>query len=162
LDQDGDGRGVFAQRFDSAGMPQGTEFQVNSYTTNSQREPAVCCDENGNITVAWESLDQDGSGNAVVATQYSSGGTPLSGEFLLNTYTTSDQDDAALVCGPEGQYVAVWVSSRQDGSADGLFARLFGKKGTGVPALGFAGATLSALALVGFGAWNVRRKQRRR
>ncbi|HTO76756.1 MAG TPA: hypothetical protein VMQ61_11840, partial [Thermoanaerobaculia bacterium] len=31
--QDGDGAGVFAQRFDNSATPVGSEFQVNSYTT---------------------------------------------------------------------------------------------------------------------------------
>jgi hypothetical protein len=35
--QDGSGYGVFAQLYDTAGNPSGSEFRVNSYTTGSQR-----------------------------------------------------------------------------------------------------------------------------
>jgi large repetitive protein len=45
--QDGDGQGIFGQRFDSAGSPQGSEFQVNSYTTSNQTYPAVAVDDSG-------------------------------------------------------------------------------------------------------------------
>ena len=37
--QDGTAYGVFAARFNSAGAPQGAEFQVNTYTTSIQQRP---------------------------------------------------------------------------------------------------------------------------
>ena len=40
-DQDGDGTGIFAQRFNRRGDRLGTEFQVNTTTANDQRFPAV-------------------------------------------------------------------------------------------------------------------------
>src|SRR5438874_2365101 len=39
--QDGDSLGVFAQRYDAAGAPVGTEVRVNSYTTGPQLSPSV-------------------------------------------------------------------------------------------------------------------------
>src|SRR5262245_27674232 len=35
-DQDGEGKGVFGQRFSSSGAPLGAELQINVYTTNQQ------------------------------------------------------------------------------------------------------------------------------
>ena len=37
--QDGDDYGIFGQRYDSAGVPQGGEFRVNSYTTATRCRP---------------------------------------------------------------------------------------------------------------------------
>src|SRR5580765_4437576 len=51
--QDGDGWGIFGQRFDSAGTPLGAEFQVNSYTTGDQRYPRVAMDTAGDFVVVW-------------------------------------------------------------------------------------------------------------
>src|SRR3982750_3870655 len=48
---DGDGQGIFAQRYDASGKPRGSEFQVNSYTTGDQMYPAVASDSNGNFVV---------------------------------------------------------------------------------------------------------------
>ena len=45
--QDGSYTGVFGQRFDASGAPQGSEFQVNSYTTGDQRGAAVAADASG-------------------------------------------------------------------------------------------------------------------
>ena len=51
--QDGSGRGVFGQRYDSAGLRVGSEFQVNGYTTSYQDRPAVAADGSGNFVVVW-------------------------------------------------------------------------------------------------------------
>src|SRR5262245_2925772 len=53
--QDGAGDGVFGQRYASNGVPQGAEFQVNTYTPNYQYVPAVASDAVGNFVVAWSS-----------------------------------------------------------------------------------------------------------
>src|SRR5687768_15515413 len=39
--QDGDGLGVFGQRFNAQGIPQGSEFQVNAFSAADQARPAV-------------------------------------------------------------------------------------------------------------------------
>lgn len=38
--QDGVNYGVYAQRYHSDGTPVGDEFQINTYTTNSQEIPS--------------------------------------------------------------------------------------------------------------------------
>jgi hypothetical protein len=57
--QDGSGTGVFGRRYDSEGVPQGGEFQANSYTPDSQALPSVALDSGGNFVVAWASYGQD-------------------------------------------------------------------------------------------------------
>lgn len=59
--QDGSSGGIFGQRYDSAGNASGSEFRVNSYTTNSQSSPAVAARGDGRFVVVWASQDQDGS-----------------------------------------------------------------------------------------------------
>src|SRR3954463_878580 len=39
--QDGSGDGVYAQRYNAAGVAQGEEFRVNSFTAGTQSAPAV-------------------------------------------------------------------------------------------------------------------------
>src|SRR5262249_54198508 len=57
--EDGSGYGIYAQRYDSAGAVQGSEFRVNTYTTSFQQAPAVAMDAAGDIAVTWESYSQD-------------------------------------------------------------------------------------------------------
>ncbi len=73
--QDGSDEGIFAQRFDSLGTPQGSEFQVNSYTSNSQFRPSVAIDADGNFVVAWQS-NQDGYSYGIFAQRFDTSGTP--------------------------------------------------------------------------------------
>ena len=43
--QDGSGSGIYAQRYDAQGVPQGGEFRVNSTTSGDQRYSSVAMDD---------------------------------------------------------------------------------------------------------------------
>src|SRR5947207_8624885 len=58
---------VFARRFTSAGAAIGTEFRVNTFTTNNQIRPAIAASPGGRFVIAWQSRGQDGSGYGVFA-----------------------------------------------------------------------------------------------
>ena len=53
------------------GDPLGSEFRVNTYTTNDQRIPSVAADSSGNFVVVWRSDTQDGDGFGVFGQRYS-------------------------------------------------------------------------------------------
>ncbi len=65
--EDGDSTVVLAQRYSSAGARVGAELQVNTYTINAQRNPAVASDADGDFIVAWQSYTQDGDLSGVFA-----------------------------------------------------------------------------------------------
>ena len=130
--QDGDFEGVFGQRFDSAGSNVGSEFQVNSYTTDYQAQPSVAADGSGNFVVVWTSSDQDGESNGVFGQRFSSAGSKVGSEFQVNTYTTSDQKHPAVAASGAGNFVVVWQSNGQDGSDQGVFAQRFNSAGSKV------------------------------
>lgn len=50
------GFSVHGQRYDAGGAPRGGEFQINTYTTNDERYPAVASDADGNFVVVWQSV----------------------------------------------------------------------------------------------------------
>lgn len=60
--QDGSGYGVYAQRYNKSGDPEGSEFRVNVATTGNQGDPSAAMDAYGNFVIVWESENQDGSG----------------------------------------------------------------------------------------------------
>jgi hypothetical protein len=68
---DGEGLGIFGQRFASSGSPLGPEFQINTYTTGDQGAPTVASDGTGRFVVVWSSLLQDGSNYGVFGQRYS-------------------------------------------------------------------------------------------
>jgi hypothetical protein len=59
-DQDGSGDGVFVQRFDSAGVAQDSEFQVNTHTLGAQGAPDLAVGPMGGFIAVWQSEGQDG------------------------------------------------------------------------------------------------------
>jgi len=127
--QDGSNYGVFGRRFNSAGVAQGSEFQVNSYTTNDQGPPAVAADGSGNFVVVWDSRYQDGSNFGVFGRRFSSVGVPAGSEFRVNTYTTGSQLFSAVAADGTGNFVMAWSSAGQDGSSYGVFGQRYGATG---------------------------------
>jgi len=130
--QDGDDFGIFAQRFGSDGAPRGTEFQVNTYTTDYQGDPRVAMRRNGDFVVIWTSNEQDHSAYGVFAQHFASSGVRVGTEMQVNTYTIADQHAAVVAASGDG-FVVAWQSVGQDGVVEGIFARRLG-------ASGFAGA----------------------
>jgi hypothetical protein len=127
--QDGSTDGVFAQRYASTGAPLGAEFRVNTFTALNQFWPSVDCDSAGNFVVVWYSWAQDGSSFGVFAQRYASAGTPLGGEFRVNTYTGSAQWFPSVASDSGGNFVAVWESLDQDGDRSGIFAQRYDSAG---------------------------------
>lgn len=78
--QDGSGYGLFGQRFDSAGTRDGSEFQVNTYTgqTQSGVSSGVAVDGAGQLIVTWASDGQDGSLLGVFAQRFAAPTIPAS------------------------------------------------------------------------------------
>ncbi|MEM6784506.1 MAG: hypothetical protein AAF624_12320, partial [Bacteroidota bacterium] len=122
--------GVYAQRYDGAGVAQGSEFRVNTTTTNSQRDPAVAMDADGDFVVAWASFAQDGSDYGVYAQRYDASGNAVGSEFLVNTTTASSQTLPSVAMDADGDFVVTWESYGQDGSYGGIYARRYNADGT--------------------------------
>jgi hypothetical protein len=66
---DGSGYGVFGRRYHSAGVAQGSDFLVNTYATDNQRDAAVAAD-GSKFVVVWDSHKQDGSTFGVFGQRY--------------------------------------------------------------------------------------------
>jgi len=112
--QDGSSWGIHAQRYDPVGAPSGIEIQVNDFTTDGQRFPAVASDAAGHFVVVWTSFGQDGDYNSVQGRRFDTDGMPLAAEFQVNTYTPGNQDQSAVASAADGSFVATWASYRQD------------------------------------------------
>jgi hypothetical protein len=129
IGQDGSHVGVFGQRFGPAGNPEGSEFQVNTFTSAGQYVPAVAADAAGRFVVVWHSRDQDGSGFGVFGQRFDSSGAPLGAEFQVNTHTAGYQGTPAAAMDSSGGFLVVWVAGDQDGSETGVFGQRFDAAG---------------------------------
>jgi hypothetical protein len=129
---------IQAQRYDSTGATLGSEFQVNSYTTSSQRFPAVAADSLGNFVVTWQSGGSAGSDTgsySIQAQRYDSTGAAVGSQFQVNSYTTGGQRAPAVADDGAGNVVVVWESSGSAGSdnaSDSIQAQRYDSTGAAV------------------------------
>jgi hypothetical protein len=125
--QDGDGYGVYGQLFDASGTPRGGEFRVNTVTEQSQLSPAVAAAADGSFVVVWHS-EVHPLGDDVLGQRYDPDGTPLGGEFMVNTTRRGGSRRPAIAADPDGNFVVVWMASQQGVSA--LHAQRFDASGS--------------------------------
>ena len=135
-DQDGSYEGIFARRYQADGTAlDANDFQVNTYTTNRQRNPSVAMDADGDFVVAWQSNGQDGSLYGVFARRYQANGTALdASDFQINTYTTDRQQNPSVAMDADGDFVVAWESFGQTGGSFSIFMRRYQANGTALDA----------------------------
>jgi hypothetical protein len=77
--RDGDGHGVFAQRFGPAGQRLGAEFRVNTSTAGHQYAYSVARAPDGRFIVAWDGQTPSGR-FGIFAQRFDASGAPLGNE----------------------------------------------------------------------------------
>jgi hypothetical protein len=127
--QDGDVSGIYAQRFDSAGVALGAEFRVNSETADAQAQPAIASDASGDFVVVWQSQLQDGDGGGIYGQRYDANGIAQGAEFQVNSEVANEQGAPDVAMDAAGNFVVVWESLDQDGSSWGIFAQRYDAAG---------------------------------
>ncbi len=128
--QDGSGSGVFGQRFNNFGTPQGSEFQVNFTITLSQEKPAVAMGADGDFVVAWQSNGQSGGSDYdIIAQRYNASGVRQGSEITVNTTTGGNQQIPEIAMDAAGNFVVVWESQAQDGDSGGIYGQRFNASG---------------------------------
>ncbi|OYD96612.1 hypothetical protein CDG76_07505 [Nostoc sp. 'Peltigera membranacea cyanobiont' 210A] len=130
--QDGSYLGIYAQRYTSAGLAIGNEFQVNTHTQGSQYNPTVAMDGTGDYVISWQSYGQDGSGDGIYAQRYNSSGLAQGVEFKVNTHTEGNQYNPTVAMNADGDFIISWTSDSQDGSGDGIYAQRYNSTGVAI------------------------------
>ena len=128
---DGSSFGIGGSLFDSAGAAIGSDFFVNSYTTNLQADPRVAATSDGGFVVVWGSrFAGPGSDDyGIVMRRLDSAGTPLASDMQVNSLTSDRQTKPALAVGPDGGFVVSWNSYLFGADDDALVARRFDSTG---------------------------------
>ncbi|TDG24339.1 hypothetical protein E2C05_26090 [Paracraurococcus ruber] len=132
MSQDGDGYGVYAQRFDAAGARLGGEFHVSTATPFNQWLPAVAGLAGGGFVVAWSSAGQDGNGDGIYLQRYGADGAALGGEVHASTTTLGDQTTPSVAALAGGGFVVTWASSRQEDFTAGIYGQRYDAGGAAV------------------------------
>ncbi|MCB1994343.1 MAG: hypothetical protein KDG57_00410, partial [Rhodoferax sp.] len=131
--QDGSGDGVYFQRFAANGTALGAEVRANTSITGGQNYPHAAALSDGGFVLVWQDSNSfDGSGYGVVAQRYAADGTPQGANFVVNTFTSSTQDNGA-VAGYDGGFAVVWSSSgNAGGSGFDIYLKRFDNSGNEV------------------------------
>jgi len=143
--QSGDGGTptIQAQRFDSANHPVGAAFLVNEQAVQNYSPPAVVALADGHVLISWTSSQPAPGGtlSEVKARLYDAAGTPLGGEFLVNTNVTGSQSNPTLTATASGGFLAAWLSGSGTATLlDGQFFDAVGNKVGGEFVIGGTGA----------------------
>ena len=126
--RDGSFGGIFGRRFDATGNALGDDFQVNTYTTDGQSQPAVASTAGGEFVVVWQSDKQVGTTAAVFGQRYDASGAPVGGEFLVNSYTSAIQSVPDVTLDAAGNFVVVWTAVR-GGAGTEIYGQRFDASG---------------------------------
>ncbi|MCK1712828.1 MULTISPECIES: VCBS domain-containing protein [unclassified Bradyrhizobium] len=111
--QDGDGWGVYFQRFDAQGNKLGGEVQVNTNAVGHQYGGELAVLKDGSIVVSYSDA------NALVLRHFSSTGTPIGSEVSISDATTDTVQ--AL---PDGGFLVTYQGHDVSGSL-GLLGQRF-------------------------------------
>jgi hypothetical protein len=124
----GDRDGVYARRVSAAGAPIGADFRINETTREAQGDAAVAMRADGSFVVVWAGRgrgDQDG----IFMRLFAAGGTPTTGEILVNQTTAGRQGLPAVALAADGSIVVAWEGNGA-GDVAGIFLRRFSASGT--------------------------------
>ncbi|NQT04126.1 MAG: hypothetical protein HQ580_19020 [Planctomycetes bacterium] len=118
---------IFARRFDSNGLPVGSEFHVNTNTNDKQLCPRAAMNNGDSFVIVWESVNVPEEGKKAICGQlYDSNGLRIGTEFVVNDGPSDGRyPDAAMDA--EGNFAVVWM---EDKSSNSIMGRLYNADGS--------------------------------
>jgi VCBS repeat-containing protein len=128
---DTSGAAVRGQVFQADGTATGSEFLVNTATTNAQYQSSVTGLNNGGFVVTWADQSSTGGDTSSIAVRgqlFKADGTATGSEFLINTTTTNQQLTPSVASLTNGGFVVAWKDESQTGgdtSSSAVRAQVF-------------------------------------
>ena len=111
--------------------PIGSDFQVNTYTTDYQGRPDVAARPDGGFLVVWSGTLPTGLTNpGTGARRFDSLGDPIGDQFQVNSNTLNMQSRSVVAIDQVGRTAAVWSNSGPVGGSSDVVGRLSLADGT--------------------------------
>ena len=132
---DASGISIKAQIYNAAGSKVGSEFLVNTQTTNAQASPSITGLANGGFIISWRDRSGtlgDASSDSVKAQLFDAAGSKVGGEFLVNTQTSGAQASPDITSLADGGFVITWrdgSGTLGDASPTSVKAQMFNASG---------------------------------
>ncbi len=111
---------IHTRLYDKNNNPLTGIINVTS-TSFYKYQPKIVMNDIGEFIISWHSFSEDGNGQGVYAQIYNSYGSPVGGNFLVNTTITGDQQNSSVTS--QGSDFLVTWQSNQNGNEDIFFRR---------------------------------------
>ncbi|TWU56569.1 Cadherin domain protein [Rubripirellula tenax] len=131
LNQDGDGWGVFAKRFDSSGTALTGDITVADLPANNQKWARVGTADDGSFVVTWTLTNALDVPQDVYARRFDANGDAIGTNFVVNTTTGGIQSNSSIAVNGSGTFIVAWEGNGV-GDNDGIFYRRFNANGTAI------------------------------
>lgn len=116
---------IYAQRYDNAGVAQGSAISVNTASTTGVSTPRVAALTDGGFVVSWDEVPGDGNLAAVKGRRFDATGTAVdAAEFQINQNPYGTQASAAVAALPFGAFATVWTDTIPDGTNSEIEVRV--------------------------------------
>lgn len=112
--------------------PAGQTFVVDEAfvsETDARRVPRVAVLGSDRLVVVWAEEGADSDGHGVVGRYFSTAGAPLGPAFRVSSFEPGEQLAPDVSSSPDGSFVVVWESWRQDGCDQGVYGQRFAPDG---------------------------------
>src|SRR5829696_6088653 len=131
---DGYGLGISARKLNNNFSPSLASFRVNQQATGDQRHPDIAMLTNGAAAIVWQG-NRTGRHDQVWLRILSTNGTfTTTNDLRVSTYTNGPQTAPTIATLANGTLLVGWASTFQDGSYQGVFARLLTPAGVPIAA----------------------------
>jgi hypothetical protein len=115
---DGDGRGTWVRRFDSAGNPLSNDVRANTSTAGNTWATDIAANTNGDFVVVWR--DDSGDTDKIRFRSYHANGSPIKGaDQLAGPYNAGAGRNFSPTVGiaDDGTFVICWTEGGAGGTA---------------------------------------------
>ncbi len=110
---------IYARVYNASGTAVTSAFLVNETTTFDQEHAHVAMAADGSFVVVWESNTEAGGTyyDDIYAQRYDATGAKIGSNFLVNSTTSGDQQEADIAMDSAGNFVVVWSGERTAGTS---------------------------------------------
>jgi hypothetical protein len=127
--QDGDGLGIYQQRYNKNGTRVGVEERVNTFSQGDQVAPAVAGLADGGWVTVWHH-NQLLDGDEVYVQRHGSDGEPIGGEDVVTmSWTTGDQTKASVTSLTDGGWLVTWQGPGEEGGDGNIYQQRYDAEG---------------------------------
>ena len=122
---------IFGQIYDSDGKRRGSEFLVNTYTSDGWRmNHSVSSLSNGKFFVCWTSHGQVGDNSSIFGQLFENDGTKLGSEFQISSSTINSHRYPTVSTLSDGGFVICWESYNPANKRFDILGQIFESDGT--------------------------------